>query len=1324
MSKKREDLEDSEYHLLEEYEKLKKKIKKLKNKDVSTIITNHETDSTSNMAGQVPEVEACEKNYGVNGGDQVWILDPENMLDIQENIETARSDSINPQVNNQFELDCLDESLLELLGQDPTETGKIKMELHPSLWKRWKFWAESGLQKQQKRELGDKYERTPPFEAPKLNKEIAAVLKDSGLKRDKYFCDQQNSVGSALASLGLAISSLLKKDNLDKFLLLERLGNAGKLLSNLYFELAEARKAFITPGLNRSLKSLLLDKSSDEWLFGAWLAEKVKEAKAMETLKKDLKTQQNSRRPLQGLGSRTSEESTEQNTLNVSLKAGRLRQFYKNWLKVSSDPILLSFIKGYKLRFAKKIVYVNEFIEPVRSKYENEEISLALQSLIEKGTVVPCRYRKDQFLSNYFVIPKPNGDKRSILNLKKLNGFIETEHFKMEDIRAAIRIVAEDYFMTLIDLEDAYFLIPIHEDSKKFLRFKFQDTLYEFVCLPFGLCSAPWIFSKVMKPVMGLLRERGFLSVIYLDDILCVGRSNEVCQSNTEETIALLEFLGFIVNYKKSVLKPSQRCTFLGFIIDSSSMELELPEEKKLSLKKFIKNLISKEECCIRHFAQLIGILVAANQAIKYSWLYIKSLEREKYLELRKNRGNYEANMKLSVQALEDLGWWEANILNSSNSTRRDKFDVTIFTDASTSGWGAVCDKIQPHGFWTMEERNKHINYLELLAIYNALTSLETLLKGKNALLSVDNTTAVAYVNKMGGVRFKDLNMLARKIWKWAECNKVWMFASYIPSLENTGADSLSRIVNIDTENGNCQIIILVGSASAIEQVEVNCSEGIRQFFRKGDIKEDAIKVILASLADSTRKQYDSSLIKWKNFCNKTGEDPFILSTSKLFDFLMKEFKKGASFSVLNTHKSAVMVIFPNNDLDIKLIAKFMRGIYKLRPSNPRYDYIWDVSLVLDKVKDWYPLEELSLQSLTEKALILLALATGHRVQTFAAINVKNIEINEKELVIKVPKLLKTSRPGKYQPMMVLPFFEDQPEICVAKTLVKYLEVTNHLRGKVDEMFITLKKPFRPASSQTISRWIKFTLYKCGIDTSKFKAHSTRHASTSTALRRGVDIELIRKTAGWSGKSQQLFEVMELSTSSSLPDKDLTAPPYCWNLGLTRPIELPAGFDPRKVTPVSPLFEADNPPDLQEMFRQFNILAFNGDLPEYSIRWSSRITSDFGRTVFGSKEIVISSKTHAGQTRAYLARTVLREMIHAYLDMHGCPRGSNAAHGPEFKAEVARLRRLLRVSLKTECGLDREALANVPRLPVPDSFRANWGPNKKRLRRKKRMYIR
>ncbi|XP_066591915.1 uncharacterized protein [Prorops nasuta] len=299
---------------------------------------------------------------------------------------------------------------------------------------------------------------------------------------------------------------------------------------------------------------------------------------------------------------------------------------------------------------------------------------------------------------------------------------------------------------------------------------------------------------------MGLLRERGFLSVIYLDDILCVGRSNEVCQSNTEETIALLEFLGFIVNYKKSVLKPSQRCTFLGFIIDSSSMELELPEEKKLSLKKFIKNLISKEECCIRHFAQLIGILVAANQAIKYSWLYIKSLEREKYLELRKNRGNYEANMKLSVQALEDLGWWEANILNSSNSTRRDKFDVTIFTDASTSGWGAVCDKIQLHGFWTMEERNKHINYLELLAIYNALTSLETLLKGKNALLRVDNTTAVAYVNKMGGVRFKDLNMLARKIWKWAECNKVWMFASYIPSLENTGADSLSRIVNIDTE--------------------------------------------------------------------------------------------------------------------------------------------------------------------------------------------------------------------------------------------------------------------------------------------------------------------------------------------------------------------------------------------------------------------------------------------------------------------------------------------------------------------------------------------
>lgn len=134
-----------------------------------------------------------------------------------------------------------------------------------------------------------------------------------------------------------------------------------------------------------------------------------------------------------------------------------------------------------------------------------------------------------QFLSSYFLAKKPDGNNRFILNLKNLNAFVDTEHFKLEDLKAACRLLEPNMFMGTIDLKDAYFLIPIHKDYRKFLRFSVNSQIYEFTCLPFGLSTSPMVFTKIMKPVMTSLRSRGLLSVIYLDDILCLGETKSLC---------------------------------------------------------------------------------------------------------------------------------------------------------------------------------------------------------------------------------------------------------------------------------------------------------------------------------------------------------------------------------------------------------------------------------------------------------------------------------------------------------------------------------------------------------------------------------------------------------------------------------------------------------------------------------------------------------------------------------------------------------------------------------------------------------------------------
>lgn len=209
-------------------------------------------------------------------------------------------------------------------------------------------------------------------------------------------------------------------------------------------------------------------------------------------------------------------------------------------------------------------------------------IKLEVEKMLKKKIIEECTKVRGQFISSYFLVKKADGTNRFIFNLKKLNKFIDTIHFKMEDIRSAKNLLTQDAYMGSLDLKDAYYLIPVQENHRKFLRFKFSDKLYQFTCLPFGLSTSPYVFTKLMKPVVNHLRQRGIISMIYLDDILFIHESKETCTNNIKYAIKLLERLGFVINYQKSSLMPSQECNYLGFKINSHKFCIELTEEKKV----------------------------------------------------------------------------------------------------------------------------------------------------------------------------------------------------------------------------------------------------------------------------------------------------------------------------------------------------------------------------------------------------------------------------------------------------------------------------------------------------------------------------------------------------------------------------------------------------------------------------------------------------------------------------------------------------------------------------------------------------------------------
>lgn len=141
---------------------------------------------------------------------------------------------------------------------------------------------------------------------------------------------------------------------------------------------------------------------------------------------------------------------------------------------------------------------------------------------------------------------------------------------------------------------------------------------------------------------------------------------------------------------------------------------------------------------------------------------------------------------------------------------------------------------------------------------------------------------------------------------------------------------------------------------------------------------------MLSSLADTTIKQYN--FVQWQ-FCKQANLNPFnSYSDSVIFNFLNNQFEHGAAYGSLNIHRSALALLL-NRDLGSnRLIKRFFKGIYRLRPALPKYVATWDPQKVLDHVAQWKPHDSICLEKLTKKLTVLLALCTAHRAKTLSYI--------------------------------------------------------------------------------------------------------------------------------------------------------------------------------------------------------------------------------------------------------------------------------------------------------------------------------------------------
>ena len=417
-----------------------------------------------------------------------------------------------------------------------------------------------------------------------------------------------------------------------------------------------------------------------------------------------------------------------------------------------------------------------------------------VEVMLAKGALEIARDPGPGFYSRLFLVEKATGGWRPVIDLSHLNDFVQLTPFKMETVASVLLSVREGDFLASLDLKDAYFQIPIHGSSRKLLRFMSEGTVYQFKALCFGLSTAPRVFTRVFAAVSAWAHARGIRLLRYLDDWLVLSSSEKKAKESIRELLSLCHTLGIVINEAKSDLVPSQSAKYLGMTIDTGAGKV-FP-----SLARVEKFLTVAERFCSMQSppAQLwqviLGHLASLERLVPHGRLRMRSLQWHLKSQWSPESDPPSLPVALPEEARRDLSWWMVRdhlLLGVRFGTPAP--DLHLYSDASSSGWGAHLLDQNVSGVWSAQEKLLHINLLEMKALFLALQAFQEIVSGHHVTAMCDNSTVVAYVNKQGGTVSRPLCLLTSRLLRWAESFDVHLEARYLPGESNVLADVLSR---------------------------------------------------------------------------------------------------------------------------------------------------------------------------------------------------------------------------------------------------------------------------------------------------------------------------------------------------------------------------------------------------------------------------------------------------------------------------------------------------------------------------------------------------
>ena len=365
--------------------------------------------------------------------------------------------------------------------------------------------------------------------------------------------------------------------------------------------------------------------------------------------------------------------------------------------------------------------------------------------------------------------------------------------------RAVTHVLHKGDWVVSVDLKDAYFHVPIHRKSRRLMRFAVEGSdrvrAFQFRALPFGLTSAPRVFTKVILPIEHLAHVHAVCLLQYLDDWIVRNTDKSLLQQQAKWLPGVLRRVGLVLNAQKSQLVPTQRLIHIGVEYHLDVGLIFPPMDRVLRIEQKVNFLLSAQVTTAYFWLSLLGIMSSATDAIPLGRLHLRPLQFFLLAHWKPASRILSSLVPVKHDLIDHhLRWWlDRECTRAGMILDVPEAQVILFTDASGSGWGAHVNQFQASGVWSPRETILHINALEMLAVCNSLTAFRTQLAGLTVQLMSDNATVVSYLSKQGGTVSMNLYSMAREVLLLARDLHIFLLVKHIPGDRNALADLLSR---------------------------------------------------------------------------------------------------------------------------------------------------------------------------------------------------------------------------------------------------------------------------------------------------------------------------------------------------------------------------------------------------------------------------------------------------------------------------------------------------------------------------------------------------